>query len=160
MDRKNMFAYGHASRMIDIEAQFVAPDNVPELVQDRHDAKDSFLSIVFSVDPLTKLPTGDLQYMVSDKVNPEVKQWVIQNLLLDTSAAKAPAAPRGLSDDDVMALVRQPNESSQAYMNRVNMFAKTNQEIYDRLAKVASDRSGSEKPNVSTESGSSSVSSE
>ena len=82
--------------------------------------QDSLLSIVYAKDEETGLPKGDLQYLVSDKANPEVKQFVLDNLMKDVSSAQNVAAKYNLSDDDILALSRNPNESIQDYANRLN----------------------------------------
>lgn len=81
---------------------------------------DSLLSLVYKRDVRTGLPTGDLNYLVSDKANPEVKQFILDNLLQDVSAAKNVTAPAGLSDDDVLALSRNAGESVADYAARLN----------------------------------------
>lgn len=138
MKKDSFYNYGFASRCKDIEKSFVEPEVIEEDIQDRHDPAESFLKIVYALDPVTKLPTGDLNYLVSDKVNPEVKKWVLDNIMFDVSSAAMPAAPAGLSDDDIVALARDPKETPQDYMNRVNQYARTNRELYERMAKFAS----------------------
>lgn len=81
---------------------------------------DSLLSLVYKRDERTGLPTGDLNYLVSDKANPEVKQFILDNLMQDVSAAKNVTAPSGLSDDDVLALSRNVGESVADYAARLN----------------------------------------
>lgn len=154
MKKDNMYQFGHAFRQKEIADNVVIPEILEEPVQ-VPDAKDSFLSIVYALDPITNLPTGDLSYMASDKANPEVKQWVLQNLLIDVSSAAVPTPPSGLSDDDIIALSRDPKEDMQSYLNRVNTYAKSNAELYARLSQQQE-----ESRSVSDKSGSSSVSSE
>lgn len=148
MNPKNRFNYGHALRQRDIQDKVVAAV-LPEKVESSLSPKSSFLSIVYAINETTGLPTGDLSYMVSDKVNPEIKQWVLDNILIDTSSAAAPAPPRGLSDDDIAALARDPKESPRDYMNRVNMYAQTNQQLYERLATSARQGNGKQVQSVS-----------
>lgn len=81
---------------------------------------DSLLSLVYRRDERTGLPTGDLSYLVSDKANPEVKQFILDNLMQDVSAAKNVSAPAGLSADDVLALSRNSGESIADYAARLN----------------------------------------
>lgn len=153
MKKENRYNYGHAVHQREIEEGFV-PCIVDEKdIQQSHDVKDSFLSIVYAPDPRTNLPTGDLNYLVSDKVNPDVKRWVLDNLLVDVSSAAMPAAPSGMSDDDIAALARSPKESVQAYMERVNSYARSNKELYERLsASRASQSLSSQSPGSSVPS--------
>lgn len=84
------------------------------------DPMDSLLSIVYAVDERTQLPTGDLQYLVSDKANPQVKQFILDNLMQDVSAAQNVSANYNLADDDILALSRNQGESVQEYADRLN----------------------------------------
>lgn len=158
MKRDLRYNYGHAVHQKAIEENMVPDMDLQPVVFNNPDPADQFLKIVYAQDPVSKLPKGDLQYMVSDQVNPEIKQWVIQNMLIDTSQAAAPAPPRGLSDEDIMALSRSPKETSNDYVNRINMYMKNNKEAYERMVSLA--KESLEKRNVSPRSESTSVSSE
>lgn len=162
MKRDNRFNYGHAVHQQEIIAGAVQPViDEKELQKVRPvKAEDAFLKLVYSPDPVTKLPTGDLAYMVSDKANPEVKNWVLQNIMIDVSSASMPAAPKGLSDDDIAALARDPKESVQSYMERVNTYAKSNAELYERLATMAKQSNGKSAEPVSPQPEPSAVPSE
>ena len=151
---ENIYNYGHAVRQKEIAEMQVFPDDsvLPKETYQNHDPNEVFLKIVYAIDERTKLPTGDLQYLVNDKANPEVKQWVLQNIMIDTSAAVMPAAPRGMSDDDIASLARQPNESSSDYLNRVNDFAKRNADLYVRLDAAIRERNELDKQDVSSQS--------
>ena len=133
MKRDNRFNYGHAVRQQDIEFNEVKVDVKPNDKFGSHSPSDTFLSIVYAKDERTKLPIGDLKYLVSDNANPEVKEWVLKNIMLDTSSAVSPSAPKGLSDDDIAALARSPQETVHDYMERVNDFMRNNIEVRDRL---------------------------
>lgn len=131
----NIYNYGHAVRQLEIAENAVeAPSDDNQQVFDNHDPNSVFIKLVYSIDSRTKLPTGDLNYLVSDKANPEVKEWVLKNIMLDTSSAAVPAAPKGLSDDDIAALARNPKEDINTYMNRINDFARYNVGLMQRLS--------------------------
>ena len=132
-----------------VEPKIVDNSEVKQVVS----PSDAFLKLVYSLDPISKLPTGDLSYMVSDKANPEVKAWVLQNIQMDTSSAANLTAPKGLSDDDLIELTRKQGESVDAYAERVNIFMSNNKRIVDDAVNRAQrDVSAkSETPSVSTE---------
>lgn len=162
MKRDNRFNYGHA-----VHQQAIIDGSVEPVIDEKElekvcptNAQDAFLKLVYAPDPVTLMPTGDLAYMVSDKANPEVKNWVLQNIMIDVSSAAMPAAPKGLSDDDIAALARDPKESVQSYMERVNTYAKSNAELYERLASMVKQSNGKPSESVPVEPVSSSVSSE
>ena len=89
-------------------------------VEESKSPSDSLLKLVYERDERTGLPMGDLQYLVSDKANPQVKEFILQNLMQDVSSAKNVVAKFDLSDDDILALSRNPNESVQDYAARLN----------------------------------------
>lgn len=89
-------------------------------VEESKSPSDSLLKLVYARDERTGLPMGDLQYLVSDKANPQVKEFILQNLMQDVSSAKNVVAKFDLSDDDILALSRNPNESVQDYAARLN----------------------------------------
>lgn len=96
---------------------------------------DSLLKLVYKRDERTGLPTGDLNYLVSDKANPEVKQFILDNLMKDVSSAKNISAPAGLSADDVLALSRNHNESIADYAARLNQSIDRDKWILDTYKK-------------------------
>lgn len=159
MKKYLLYDFDFAKRIKDIEDNLVPPVIDDQDILEVSSSKDSFLKIVFAPDPVTGLPTGDLSYLVSDKANPEVKQWILDNLMLDVSSAKLPSAPNGLSDDDIIALSRDPRETVQDYMNRVNRYAKNNEELYGRMVSSLQEQSR-QKQSVSDQPQETSVSSE
>lgn len=97
-------------------------------------SKDALLSVIYAIDERTKLPTGDLAYYVSDKVNPQIKEFILHNLLMDVSAAaNKPFDSKVISDDLALDLMRQPNETPDAYRSRLNQFASENKDFAKRL---------------------------
>lgn len=81
---------------------------------------DSIVRLVYAPDSRTGLPTGDLNYLVSDKANPQVKEFIKTQLMMDTSAAKNVTAKFDLSDDDILSLSRSSGESLDEYVARLN----------------------------------------
>lgn len=110
---------------------------------------DSLLSLVYKRDERTGLPTGDLSYLVSDKANPEVKQFILDNLMQDVSAAKNVSAPAGLSADDVLALSRNSGESIADYVARLNQSIDRDKWILSKYKENV--QSKSTKPTVPAE---------
>ena len=45
-------------------------------VEESKSPSDSLLKLVYERDERTGLPMGDLQYLVSDKANPQVKEFI------------------------------------------------------------------------------------
>lgn len=159
MNKDHVFDYNHAYRMKSIIDGAVTPPHSDKEIFVDPSSKDSFIRLVYSSDPVSGLPTGDLSYLVSDKANPEVKQWILDNIMIDLSSAKIPAAPDGLSDEDIISLSRDPREDIRSYLDRVNKYAKDNAQLYERMVSVARESMGTGS-DVSFESQEASVSDE
>ena len=159
MKKEMFYNLSNASRAKDIEKHFVKVEVSDEKPMEKHNPDDVFLKIVYSIDERTRLPKGDLSYLVSDKVNPEVKQWILEHLLIDMSPAAFHSSVKGLSDDDIAALAMQPTETIQDYCSRVNQFMMNNADTYERLGKAYLE-SVDAASNVSSSDGQASVSSE
>lgn len=159
MNKDHVFDYNHAFRMKSIIEGLVTPSSSDKDIIVESTSKDSFIRLVYAPDPVSGLPTGDLSYLVSDKANPEVKQWILDNIMIDVSSAKLPAAPDGLSDEDIISLSRDPREDVRSYMERVNKYARNNEDLYERMVAAVREQSG-EKQSVSDQSQETSVSSE
>lgn len=109
-------------------------DEVPFLdipdsgVVENQDPNKSLFDIVFSVDPRTNLPQGDLAIYMSDKVSPEVKRFIELNLHSPVSIdADGRGDYRALSDDDIAMFTRGADESISSYRSRLFDFVKANQ---------------------------------
>lgn len=98
---------------------------------------DSLLSVIYAPDARTGLPTGDIQYFVSDKANPDVKQFILQNLMMDVSAAKNVTNPSGLSDDALLELSRNSNETVDQYISRLGHEIDTFKFFQEQSKKIA-----------------------
>lgn len=92
----------------------------PDYKPDEKDPSDALFALVYAIDERTKCPSGDLTYYVNPKANPEIKKFILDNLMMDVSAAARPAVPDGLSDDDILSLSRKDGESLEDYLSRMN----------------------------------------
>lgn len=151
MKRDCYSLYDYARRLTDKDGE-EKREKEPD-VDPQPDPKDSLLSLVYAVDERTQLPTGDLQYLVSDKANPQVKQFILDNLMQDVSAAQNVSAKYNLSDDDILALSRNQGESIQEYADRLNASIEKDRWMIEQAVSQNTN-------DVSFESGETSVSSE
>lgn len=62
---------------------------------------------------------GDLVMFLNDKVRPEIKEFIRQNLLITQNAVHSAVPSDGLSDDDLVALSPSPFDSYDSYVERV-----------------------------------------
>lgn len=84
--------------------------------------RSPLLEAIYARDSITGLPSGDITCFVSSNTSPEVKKYILDNIMIDLSVAKLPSAPDGLDDDTVAALTRSVGESSFDYASRVSSF--------------------------------------
>lgn len=91
---------------------------------------DSILNEVFSVDPVSGFPKGDLAYYLSKDGNPMVKDWLEKNLLMPR-ASKGQSL-EGVTDDLLAEMQRGSNESIEDYSLRLRG-------IYDDSVKIIED---------------------
>lgn len=114
------------------------PSIMPEKAEKLVNSDDAILNAIYAIDPISNKPTGDISAYMSDKTSPDVKAFIMQNLMQDMSANANPAAPTSLSDDDVLFLSRRTGESRDAYIQRVAEFGKANQDIVDNARRNVS----------------------
>lgn len=103
-------------------------------VSDVRKKEDPLMDYIFGVNPVTGLPTGDLAIYLSDKANPEVRQFIEMNLLKDNPSTDVPALSMPddvvnkyrsvITDDDVAQFSRNHDETRDEYAERMrNWFA-------------------------------------
>ena len=81
-------------------------DPVPQV--DNSELKQ-VLDEIFSVDPVTGFPKGDIQYYMSADGNPMVKQWLETHLLKPRQSSGQ--SMQGLTDDMIIEFSRIKGES-------------------------------------------------
>lgn len=121
------------ARFEEIESQGALPcGNQLEKFEVKESPVDSLLKIIYSPDPVTGLPTGDLSYYVSDSVNPDIKAFVLQNLMFDTSNVANVKVPDGIDAELAFALQRGHDEDSESYASRIKDYMDKNIELIKR----------------------------
>lgn len=91
----------------------VDPEYVPSTSQ-----LDEILKDIFSVDPESGLPRGDLAYYLSPDGNPTVKAW-LENNLLKPRAKRVGSSIEGVTDDMLNEYSRGKDESVADYAERL-----------------------------------------
>ena len=85
--------------------------------------------MIFSVNPLTGLPQGDLALFMNENTSPEVRQYITQNLMSDNSAGIVPSVSAkdsdSISDDMIVELSRRDGESLGSYRDRMIDYVKS-----------------------------------
>ena len=63
-------------------------------------------------------PRGDIQYWMSSEGNPQIKQW-LENNLLKPRAKQSGSSIEGVTDDMIVEMSRKSGESPEAYASRL-----------------------------------------
>lgn len=91
---------------------------------------DDIIREIFSVDPVSGLPKGDIQYYLSKDGNPDVKRW-IENNLLTPRVVSGQSTPEGVTDDMIVEMSRQSGESVEDYSSRLLSIYTECQQVID-----------------------------
>lgn len=90
------------------------------------------LDEIFSVDPVSGFPRGDIQYYLSKDGNPLVKQWLETHLLQPRKATSS--NPDGVTDDLINEMSRGADESISDYQTRLMSIYDSAKADYERLS--------------------------
>lgn len=113
-------------------SRFDSIGEIPPVVREEPEVEeltafDKTLLLIFGPDPNTGIPNSDLRMWVNSNTRPEIKQFIEQNLLIDTtrrsslelSTDEVNAFNKHLNDDDIAYYTRWLNESKQQYAARM-----------------------------------------
>lgn len=79
------------------------------------------LDIVYTVDEKTGLPIGDLSFYMSKNTSPEVRQFIIDNLMQPCSHVNGIE----LSEEDALFdMVRERGETQESYLARMKKYVE------------------------------------
>ena len=92
----------------------VDPDYVPV-----EDDMQRILREIYSVDENTGLPQGDLAYYLSPDGNPQVKDWLVNNLLKPRAISQG-SSVEGVTDDMLAEYAKGRDESADDYRQRLS----------------------------------------
>lgn len=106
-------------------------DSIKQFEVESSDSSKAILKAIYALDPVTKLPTGDIMCYMSSATPPEVKQYIIDNIMVDTSSKRLPSLPEGLDDDTAFALERRVGESADSYRTRISNYMQEQVRVRD-----------------------------
>lgn len=89
------------------------------------------MQAIYALDPVTRLPTGDIMCYMSPNTPPEIKQYIMDSIMIDTSSQALPPLPDGLDEDTAFALERKVGENVDVYRERINQFMQHQVNIRD-----------------------------
>ena len=129
MDRKLASWFGVFSNLdLSYNGRELHIDPAPQ--PDTSDLKQ-VLDEIFSVDPVTGFPKGDIQYYMSADGNPMVKQWLETHLLKPRQTSCQ--SMQGLTDDMIAEFSRVSGESIEDYQARLTSLYDSAKADYERL---------------------------
>lgn len=102
----------------EVLANIVEPPKVEEVVEKEHSDEDALLKVIYQIGS-DGYPVGDLSVFVGKNASPEVKKFILDNLMKDVSGMANPSS-MDLSDDEITTLTRGSNESMADYAARLN----------------------------------------
>lgn len=76
------------------------------------------LKEIFQVDPISGFPRGDIQYYLSSDGNPQIKQW-LENNLLKPRMILTGSSIDGVTDDMIAEFSPMKGESVDSYRSRL-----------------------------------------
>ena len=119
--KRNLAKFFNSFQRVADDVNAVIP-NVPAVERvesEKGSAQNSLLSAIYAKDSLTGFPTGDIAMYVSKNTSPEVKKYILDNIMIDTSSAANSPAPSGMSDDEISMFSRSDGETREAYTQRM-----------------------------------------
>lgn len=104
----------------------VAPRSVKIEVKqsDVVSSKDALFQRIFSVNPKTLLPDGDILTFMNANTPPEVARFIEQNLMYDNGIKSDASGFEGLDDDTIAELTRNQYERVDEYAARCFDYVK------------------------------------
>lgn len=102
---------------------------LPEIIDD---SLKSVLDEIFSVDPNSGFPRGDIAYFLSKDGNPQVKAWLETNLLSPRAKLNG-SSIEGVTDDFIAEFARNDGESAQDYQSRLMSYYDSAKAESERL---------------------------
>lgn len=97
------------------------PEPEPDFLRfdERKKPDDLIFDEIFAVNPLTKLPDGDIACFVNENTSESVRTFILQNLTRDNGLSSDSADFAGLDDDVIALYTRGIDEPVAHYRDRV-----------------------------------------
>lgn len=128
MKKDNWKSLAIYSQLTDDIQSFGVPDPEPSWIESN---LKLMLDEIFSVDPVSGFPKGDIQYYLSSEGNPQIKQWLENNLLRPRMSGSQTL--EGVTDDIKAEFARKQGESVDDYRSRLMSLYDSAKAEYERL---------------------------
>lgn len=114
------FGFNLFRSLRDIEVSDPSPRRSVDELMFNPGMDKSLFDEVFSVDPDSKLPVGDLAMFVNENTHPDIKRFIELNLLKPYDVKSDSSGDfSSLSDDDIVEFTRGVDESIISYRDRI-----------------------------------------
>lgn len=109
------------------------------------DKNKQLLDLIYSRDPESGLPVGDLAIFMNENANPEVRAFIESSLLSPAIDSKGLSLPQDvinkmqsqLGDDDISFFTRFHGESSSDYAERLSQYFESQKNIASERKRIA-----------------------
>lgn len=115
---------------INVLPSFPAKDIKDEKQEDARPPYEELLDIIYSIDPRTGMPKGDLAVFLNGDANPEIRDFIQKNLMMEMPTfegqglvmndALRNSFTKNITDDDIAEFSRNANETSDEYAKRIS----------------------------------------
>ena len=95
--------------------------------------RDSLMKLIFSIDPVTNLPTTDIGAVLNKHLAPEVLLFIKDNLQKDFSGSASDVIRDGISEETAFALMRGADEPRDVYIKRVREYVRSEQSLQNTI---------------------------
>lgn len=103
------------------------PQHKPVDPEDEKKSPDDIIfDEIFSVDPITLLPDGDIACFMSENTSDSVRSFISQNLLRENGSLSDTTKFEGLSDDVIAEFTRGGDETIESYRSRLVDYVRNN----------------------------------
>lgn len=102
----------------EVLSSVVQPPKDEEVVEKQYSDSDALLKAIYQIGS-DGYPVGDLAIYAGKNASPEVKKFILDNLMRDVSGMANPSS-MNLSDDEIATLTRGSDETMSAYAARLN----------------------------------------
>lgn len=115
---------------INVLPSFPAKDIKDEKQEDVRPPYEELLDMIYSIDPRSGMPKGDLAVFMNGDANPEIRDFIQKNLMMEMPISEGQGLvmndalrnsfTKNITDDDIAEFSRNANETSDEYAKRIS----------------------------------------
>lgn len=115
---------------INVVPSFPVKDIKDEKQEDVRPPYEELLDMIYSIDPRSGMPKGDLAVFMNGDANPEIRDFIQKNLMMEMPTSEGQGLvmndvlrnsfTKNITDDDIAEFSRNANETSDEYAKRIS----------------------------------------